>query len=267
MKKIISLILALSAICSFYVCVAAETNYMSLVYSNEASYEIEIPSITTVNPSTGSGYFEISVDNMEFDDDSYVSVVVTSDNYDDGWYLVDVNDQNNKIPYTMGTQALSEDIVSGSEVMVEKENPDVVLFVQLQELDKYGTFTDTITFVSEVSNYKLSGTWIFNEDPGVNKTIKYQAIDFVSNSQNGSGIDTRYSENVLPSGSISVEAGIGYDFGYVNIVGDAMMSQVYSSTDLKFPWDNEAYRTLTFTHEQKVTKEFYKWFTQNAVQQ
>ena len=78
---------------------------MSLVYSNKASYEIEIPSTTTVNPSTGSGYFEIDVDNMEFDDDSYISVVVTSDNYEDGWYLVDVNDQNNKIPYTMGTQA------------------------------------------------------------------------------------------------------------------------------------------------------------------
>lgn len=151
MKKIISSILCLAMMLSMGVTAFAKTNDLVLTYSNEASYEISIPESGNIDVATGKGTITIRVVDTNLEDGTVVNVTATSANYTDGsWYLVNTKDSADKIAYTIGTTDGNSDIVSGSSVLSADEATSATFYVTINDTSKVGTFTDTITFTSEI---------------------------------------------------------------------------------------------------------------------
>jgi len=151
MKKILSTVLCLVMILSLGVTAFAETNEFVLTYSNEASYEISIPESGNIDVTNGKGTITIGVTETNLADGTVVSVTATSANYtDDSWYLVNTKDSSDKMAYTVGTTDGGSDVASGDEVLSADSATSTTLYVTLSDTSKIGTFTDTITFTSEI---------------------------------------------------------------------------------------------------------------------
>lgn len=113
--------------------------------------------------------------------------------------------------------------------------------------------------VEQEETYTLSGTWLFNRVPHSldysfigQDTVNYLSINFTSNGNN-------YTKMGFVQGD-----DLGVDFCtwlyYDNTVA---FNGAYNTAG----WTNEIYRTITFDGEQTVSKDFYDWFTANAVRQ
>lgn len=165
MKKLISNILCIGLLFSLSISAfAAETNNTILTYDNAASYEISIPSESSINKNTGSGTIVLSVTDTNLADGMTVAVAVSSDNFvfgeegedDEGnsykgmWYLVNTKDSSDKLKYMIKTDD-REDYLSSGDVVFETDVPtDWNLYIQLGENAKVGRYTDTLTFTSEI---------------------------------------------------------------------------------------------------------------------
>ena len=152
MKKFFALVLCLSAIFCSAIPAMAKTNELVLTYSNEASYEIEIPTSLTINKD-GTGDFQISVNNVKLGamDAVYVSADGSYDPMYETWYLTNVANENDKIQYNM---YLNENkLVGGIAAIVTQTDVTETVTVQLSDTSKIGTFTDTITFTSYIEAY------------------------------------------------------------------------------------------------------------------
>ena len=155
MKKILSGILCLAMVLSMAVPSFAADNDMTIRYSNQESYEISIPASMDLDASSGEGMFTIEVDETEMSEDSYVSVTATSKNYDGGWFLVNVNDKNDKIEYFIGTTDNGSDVSANNEIMAADGNTSIDFYIRLSDTSKFGTYEDTITFSSEVKRHPI----------------------------------------------------------------------------------------------------------------
>ena len=151
MKKIISSILCLVMVLSMGTVAFAETNDFVLTYSNEASYEISIPESGNVDVASGKGTITIGISEANLADGTAVSVTASSANYANGsWYLVNTKDSSDKIAYTIGTTDGGSDIASGGTIVSADSATSATFYVTISDTSKVGTFTDTITFTSEI---------------------------------------------------------------------------------------------------------------------
>ena len=98
---------------------------------------------------------------------------------------------------------------------------------------------------SEPSNavtvYVVGGTWVFNE------TITFLSSHEVKFTSNGKTFSTMYSGTVTQT--------LIYSNAETSV-------DVYDHSSDK--WIDESYRTITFTENQIVSKDFYEWLTENA---
>lgn len=199
MKKIISSVLCLVMMLSMGTVAFADSSDFVLTYSNEASYEITIPASGTVDKTTGKGTIVVNVGDANLEDGTAVSVTATSANYSNGsWYLVNTKDATDKIAYSIGTTDGGSDVVSGSEVLSADSATSATFYVTVSDTSKVGTFSDTITFTSEIVTafveFTISG-------------VPYQAekgmtwADWVNSSYNTNGFKLSTSgydgENIL----------------------------------------------------------------------
>ncbi len=130
---------------------AAETNNTVLTYTNEASYEISIPAEASINKETGNGSIIIDITDTNLADNQFIAVSVASSNYaDNTWNLLNTEDVTNKLTYKMGTTDGASDIASGNRVVSASEVSSTTLYVELNEEAKVGSYTDTLTFTSEI---------------------------------------------------------------------------------------------------------------------
>ena len=152
MKKKASIVLAGIMLMSLAVpTFAAETNTHELIYQNDASYEISIPASSNIDIVTGKGTIDIGVLDTNLEKDTLVSVIISSDNYSDGnWNLVNTKDSSDKIVYTIGTSDGLSDVSNGDEVVATAATGNNTLYVNVSDTSKVGTFTDVITFTSEI---------------------------------------------------------------------------------------------------------------------
>lgn len=110
---------------------------------------------------------------------------------------------------------------------------------------------------------QVSGTWYFNPTILLSKTIE-QYVDFSCDGDtyrririiyvNSSRSDIQFTGKNDLSGTDSKET--VYESRY-----DASIGGIIET------WASQAYRTITFVGVQTVTKEFYDWLVENAVQQ
>lgn len=103
--------------------------------------------------------------------------------------------------------------------------------------------------------YTVSGTWVFNESIK-DITFVEQYVNFTSNGQSFTYIHR------ADSGDYNPKLRVSYSMGYIYY----NTSRVYNGIDAN-TWFDQAYRTITFDGTQTVIKEFYEWFTANAVRQ
>ena len=150
MKKIITSALCLAMVFSTSISAFATNNSMQIRYSNQESYEIYIPDSMDLDASSGKGMFTIEVDETEMSENSYISVTATSENYDNGWFLVNVDDENDKIEYFIGTTDNGNDVTANNEIMAADGNTSVSFYITLSDTNKFGTYEDTVTFSSEI---------------------------------------------------------------------------------------------------------------------
>ena len=157
-KKILSFVLAIAMMFSLSITsFAAETNTHELIYKNDASYEISIPDTSNIDVSTGKGEIDVSVTNAKLEDFTEIVISVSSSNYaNDSWNLVNTKNSKDKITYTIGTTEGANDIASGDRVVTASEVTDATLYVTVSDTSKVGTFTDTITFTSEIVESMIS---------------------------------------------------------------------------------------------------------------
>ena len=288
MKKMLSSILCLIMMVSMSISAFAESNDFVLTYSNEASYEITIPASGTVNKATGKGIIEIDISDTNLANGTAVSVTATSANYANGsWYLVNTKDSSDKIAYTIGTTNGGSDVTSGDEVLTADVPTSATLYVTVSDTSKVGTFTDTISFTSEIveaeiSPYRLSGVWEFKDE------INLQGLDDIcyGNWEASGEMDDAYKFDInftsngmqfdymyTGDGTIAtVPCPHGYEMVYGNsTTGVEFWSYAFNDGELVDPsgnthaWADEEYRIINFgAAPQSVTEEFYYWLTENA---
>lgn len=156
MKKILSSVLCLAMMLSMGTVAFAETNDFVLTYSNEASYEISIPASGNVDKSTGKGVILIETPVVNVGNNQIVAVSISSANYNDGWKLVNTKDNSDTISYNIGTTDGASDITNNELFMTAIGSGAYinlyVSFEDLNSLNQIGTFTDTITFTSEIKD-------------------------------------------------------------------------------------------------------------------
>lgn len=152
-KKFLSGIISLSLIFSLGVpAFAADTNTHELIYKNDAAYEIQIPTTSNIDITTGKGEIDVAVTNAKLEDWTVVAITASSSNYADGtWNLVNAKNSKDKIAYTIGTTEGANDIASGDRIVTASDVTDATLYVTVSDTSKVGTFTDMITFTSEIT--------------------------------------------------------------------------------------------------------------------
>ena len=155
MKKILSSVLCLAMLASMSTTAFAAvwepqepetttTNTHELIYQNDASYEISIPATSNIDVATGRGAIEVAVTNAKLEDGTMVAITASSTNYNNGtWNLVNSKNDKDTIAYSIGT-------TSGANDIATSEASDAILYVTVSDTDRVGTFTDTITFTSEI---------------------------------------------------------------------------------------------------------------------
>ena len=131
---------------------AAERNTHELIYQNDASYEISIPATSNIDIATGRGEIDLSITNTKLEDWTVVAITASSANYADGsWNLVNTKNNKDTISYSIGTTVGANDIASGDRVVTASDVTDATLYVTVENADKVGTFSDIITFTSEIT--------------------------------------------------------------------------------------------------------------------
>ena len=110
-------------------------------------------------------------------------------------------------------------------------------------------FTDDIV-VMAVDDYTLSGTWVFNET--VDALRVYPSVDFYCAEKKYYGF-----------GGMDGGTEIWYHTGLMGM--DSVVVVYLDKSNSGDGWYDEKYRTITFDGTQTVSKEFYEWFTANAV--
>lgn len=135
--------------------------------------------------------------------------------------------------------------VTGATITNYTKTSDTVCKITIGSVT--GNITITASGVEQTAT--ISGKWKFNDDgDGVVKDNFSQAINFTSNGQNFTKIETHFM-------GASVESQMFYG------------STVVYGEDYGGTWTNEAYKTVDFgTTAQTVGKIFYNWFTANAVE-
>ena len=150
MKKIFSSILCLAMILSTNIVAFAETNDFVLTYTNEANYEIRIPESGSVDKASGKGHIIFDIVDANLAQNQVIEVSISSKNYDNGWFLVNTKDTSDKIPYSINIIENGESVSNGEVVLRSSEEANGMLFINVADITKVGTFSDTITFTSEI---------------------------------------------------------------------------------------------------------------------
>ena len=165
MKRIFSIALSFVMLFSMGTVAFAETNNFLVTFKNEATYEIVIPVGGDIDASTGKGVINIDISNVDIDATTEINITATSTNYANGsWYLVDVLDNSNKLAYSLGTTEGGNDISSGDVVVSTSGETSATLYLTVSNPDRHGTFTDIITFTSEISEKLISFTFTYASD-------------------------------------------------------------------------------------------------------
>ena len=149
MKKVITGIVCFVLLLCFAINVFAEDNNLE-TYTNESSYEINIPTTLNIGKNK-AGYVDIIISDVNVAANEVVVVSVFSDNYKDGiWYMLNVNNSEDKVSYNIGSLGGMNDVKSGDEFISTNADTYKTLFFSITGEDKIGTFMDVLTFTSEI---------------------------------------------------------------------------------------------------------------------
>lgn len=110
---------------------------------------------------------------------------------------------------------------------------------------------------TDTEQYSLSGTWVFNDTITIpnGESLSYEGAQTVAEVEFTCGYN-RYSSFCVGTSNNTSWNMLVYE------------SETYG-TDVAYMggWIDQAYRTIIFDGTQTVSKEFYEWFTANAVKQ
>ena len=161
MKKRLALILTLGMVISMSTTVFAattttdlndttKTGTTTLTYEQASGYTVTIPADFNVTKDEVSQ--TISAKDVVIPSGKSMKVKVSSPNYATGWYLIDKENTENKLAYTMKKGA--DAVVSGDEILSVSagtiSGSQALLFQVTDNVTKAGTYTDTLTFIVSV---------------------------------------------------------------------------------------------------------------------
>lgn len=260
MKKFLSIFLCMAMLASTSICVFAKTDEVDLIYSNEATYEITLP--TSLTLEEGVSTLDFSMGSLNLEEDTYVEVAITSKNYQDGQrYLVNTKNPEDKIAYDLEVSnfvemdddaAFSYDEVGEEKLVFGAEGAVDVEIELIMAEDKVGTFADTLTFTSEVKDgYYLEGFYYIDYTPEFD----------LSYDMDGDGkvyADINWSGDIISYVRIEVDLTNGTITYFEE---DDAEGWVYFKNGA---WTNsETSGKMTLAEKSRVSEEFYDWLMNN----
>ena len=163
-------------------------------------------------------------------------------------------------PTDSGLELVDTDNANVKKVIASKAVENATITVSYGDVSD----TSTLTITEKKQEYKLSGTWVFNDTLTELTTGTYN-ISFECNGQ-----DNKYFEFSTSSGMYDEilcftygGSTNGYDDNYQYYFGE----DPWVTGNASIGWQNDVYKTVNFGSEpQEVSQEFYEWFTANAIQ-
>ena len=130
---------------------------VTVTYGVSESFIVTIPSNFTIGQS-GTATADVSASNVMISAGNVLDVYISGHDYSGSWELIDSNNNNNRLTYTIGTGAGLSNIVNNSVVLSveagEAYNSTVyetMHFTIVDELTSAGIYTDTLTFTVNVA--------------------------------------------------------------------------------------------------------------------
>jgi len=151
-KKLAAILLCFSILSTFPLTASAEEEPLEEPASSQ-NYEVIIPEGMVMSKKEKTVDIEIftagTFDLRNPTPPPVVEITISSDNYDNGWYLVNIEDSDDRIEYTIGTSSGADDVKNHS--VVSTEDGLITLYFNLVDADsKFGEFEDFLTFTSEL---------------------------------------------------------------------------------------------------------------------
>ena len=109
------------------------------------------------------------------------------------------------------------------------------------------------------NEYYVSGTWILNEDISLPSDNLDEHIEFTVTSDQG--IETYNNFVVYIADQWGIPAFAEVTYNKYNQNGKYVDGEIVYTM---YAWSDKSYKTITFTSEQTVSKEFYDWLIANA---
>ena len=160
MRKIISCVLCLAMVLSMGMTAFAAdisidggSQNVTVTYGTSESFLVTIPASITILDEVSD--FQISASNVMIGANKELVVEINGDDYVDKWELIDVANPDNRLEYAIqgpnGNVKNNDTVLSvlSGEAHDSTKTADFV-FVRMDEATKSGTYTDTLTFTSEI---------------------------------------------------------------------------------------------------------------------
>ena len=170
MKKILSMALCLTMLCSMCVTGFADTvtpdstsNEIgtAITYGVEDSYTVSIPNAVAISHDTANAAFDVKVSDLFIPFDSYLQIYVGGDSYQGGyWHLQNVNNAAAALRYTISAGnalANGDTVLSISGSSGNNTTKTTKLTARLiDKMQEPGQYADNITFtIALTANYSL----------------------------------------------------------------------------------------------------------------
>ncbi|MBO5715881.1 MAG: hypothetical protein J6S23_05765 [Clostridia bacterium] len=149
MKKIISIILALSMISILGICVFAADNSVTVEYEVAADYTVVIPESITMTNGSATQTISVTAGSLIYADETLEITISDSANYADGFRMVNSKKSDVYLGYTIKAGdtnvALGDTVLTASaeEVFAGKE---ATIVITAGTPTAAGTYSDILTF-------------------------------------------------------------------------------------------------------------------------
>lgn len=162
-KRILSSILCLVMLFSLCIPVSAASlsdtgnKDVTVTYGTSENFIVTVPANFEID-ETAKAVAEISASDVMIASGSTLEVYISGDDYDGSWKLIDSAENNNTLTYVIGSSEGASDIINGSTVLTVEAGEaydstvsEKMYFEVIDTLSKSGIYTDTLTFIVEVS--------------------------------------------------------------------------------------------------------------------
>lgn len=153
LRKFLSIILCVSMLFCFTIPVAA--NDAPIEYGVNEKFVLIIPCGFYIG-SSGKAVAVITVEDIILSHGNSLMVSISSKNYDGSWKLIDIQNDDNKVTYTIGSKEGENDISNNSEILYidagthSEESKTIYFTISDKSIDS-GYYNDVLTFIVDVN--------------------------------------------------------------------------------------------------------------------